>query len=97
MTDILKDDPAFNPVYSRGSLATKRKEDLAEDDNDSAEEGQTASEDMEKTPKSSKKKKNMVDELKEFLQSRDDKFLEVLKEMNESNNKLLEKLAAANK
>jgi hypothetical protein len=37
-------------------------------------------------------KKNSTEELREYLQERDDKFLNAFKEMQEKQNKLMEKL-----
>lgn len=82
LADILTDDPTFTPVVAKGTL-----EPVQPEDEDSGE-----SSDAPGPSKPKKKKKSQVEELKEYMKERDDKFLEALKEMNTKQNALMEKL-----
>ena len=87
MADIVQDDPIFTPVVAKGTLGVASHTDQSESDADvsavSEESGSVSQ---------PKKKKTQVEELKEYMQQRDERFLEALASMNEKQNKLMEKL-----
>lgn len=103
---ILKDDTAFKPKVLRSSFETTEiNNNVASDHEDDDDED--GSNDFEKssstaTPSTSqattltgsKKRKRVThtDELKAYLAERDEKYLAVIQEMQEKQNKLMEKL-----
>ena len=82
MADILNKDPTFNPIGVRGSLNTSHT-------GNSDEEGE---DDSNPPPPEKKKKKSKTEELQAILAERDEKFLSVLREMQEAQNTILNKL-----
>jgi len=100
MTDILKDDPAFNPPVVKGSLGKrKKKSDEVSEEDESGEEQENGNANAtgQEEKKIKKKKKGKWDELKEYFSERDEKFLQVMREMNATNNRLIEELASQKK
>lgn len=85
MADILQNDPTFSPVVAKGTL--KHDQDNTSEDDD--EEPGTSSKSQQQPHK---KKKTQFDHLKEYMEERDQHFLDALKDMNEKQNKLMEKL-----
>ena len=100
MFQLLEDDPAFRPLVLRSSLGTKEINNIADENSDDSPNGEDHREDnpgpsasTSSTSNSCRpKKKRKVDDVKEYLAERDDKFLSMMKEMQEKQNKLLEKL-----
>ena len=89
MADIVQDDPTFTPVVANGILGEASPTDQAESDaygNGSAVSEESGSDSQPK------KEKTQVEELKEYMQQRDERFLEVLSSINEKQNKVMEKL-----
>jgi hypothetical protein len=103
---ILKDDTAFKPKVLRSSFETTEiNNNVASDHEDDDDED--GSNDFEKSPSTatpstsqattltgSKKRKRVThtDELRAYLAERDEKCLTVIQEMQEKQNKLMEKL-----
>lgn len=77
MSELLHDDPEFNPpllMSSLGAVETKNSEENS------------------CTEKDPPKKRKCSNELTEYLKKRDEKFLNAFKEMHEKQNKIKEKL-----
>lgn len=83
MADIIQNDPTFSPVVSKGTLEVTTPTDPSYSD---------AAVDEESPVSHPKKKKTQIEDLKEYMQERDERFLEALTSMNEKQNKLMEKL-----
>lgn len=84
MADIVLDDPTFTPVVAKGTLDPPN--DQPESDTDGSREvGPSVSE-------PERKKKSQMDELKEYMAERDERFLKALNDMNAKQNALMEEL-----
>jgi hypothetical protein len=102
MADIVQDDPTFIPVAAKGTLVSPMESDADEsDDNGSVQqkkkkksqpEDADESDDNGSVQPKKKKKKSQLEELKEYMQERDERFIQALGSMNEKQNKLMEKL-----
>lgn len=90
---LLNDDPAFKPSVLKSSLGTQEV-----NNNNSGNQDDDEEEEDVVDPKSTHtagppaKKRNRIDELKQFLEERDNRFLEAMKDMQNTQNKLMEKL-----
>ena len=96
LSDILDKDPTFTPVCAKGSavFASASKSDLNcdidEHEDDQEPPNASPKENAQTTP--SRKRKSQIDDLKEFLEERDQKFLKTIEDITNKQNALLEKL-----
>ena len=103
MHDLLQGDPAFKPVVVRISFGVKEVNNnvvtslpVSDDENDNDDSSVSVSSrstsSVSSSNPSASKKKRKVDDHREYLEKRDDKFFKALKEMQETQNKLIETL-----
>lgn len=85
MEEILAKDPTFAPVAARGSLTKPGTQDSDEEEDEESQVNTTP-------PPEKRRKKNKTEELRKILEERDDKFLNTLREMQESQNAVLNKI-----
>jgi len=89
---LLNDDPAFKPPVLKSSLGTQEvnNNNSGNQDDDEEEEDVVDPKSTHTAPPA--KKRNRFDELKQFLEERDNRFVEAMKGMQDTQNKLMEKL-----
>ena len=85
MGEILQDDPTFIPLVTKGSLPAVKNVEAEVEISSSSDEGQVQH-------SSAPPKKTQINELKEFMAERDARFLKTIEDMNERQNKLMEKI-----
>ena len=96
---LLEDDPAFKPLLLRSSFGTKEvnnnlqyANDVNEDTDEETDKLSTCSTTSSSTTSVNKTKRSKTDELKDYFTQRDEKFMSFMREMQDKNNSVLEKL-----
>lgn len=84
MHDLLHDDPAFRPPKLRSSFGTEIN------NNETPSSSAVSEASVEESSPPTKRRRQ--DDMMEYLKESDDRFLTVVKEMQDSQNKLMEKL-----
>lgn len=85
MEEILAKDPTFAPVATRCSLTKPGNQESDEEEDDESQINTTP-------PPEKRRKKNKTEELRKILEEMDDKFLNTLREMQDSQKAVLNKI-----
>ena len=102
MQFLLENDPTFKPLLLKSSLGLHEidnnvleKSDIDDEMEKEGGDGSSCSSPRSPTPNLCQKpnfEKRKIDDLKEYLEERDEKFLKTMREIQDTNNKVLEKL-----
>lgn len=92
MHSLLDDDPAFRPLICKSSFRQIQTKNYAENDEDDDNTNISLGSSSISTNLKSCQKKRKNEEIIEYMERRDEHFLSMFKEMQEKQNKLMEKV-----